>query len=83
MADTQHTAENQADGLAIGVLDPNDPKWPAVREWQIWLGPTGEDPVASDLATLLGHGDTRDAAFHMAIRRSRRLVSDLIARVHA
>lgn len=83
MADTQHTAQHPVDGLAIGVLDPNDPSWPAVREWQIWIGPAGEDPVASDLATLLGHGDTRDAAFQMAIRRGRRLVADLIARVHA
>lgn len=77
MADTQHTAQNPGDGFAIGIFDPNHPAWPVVGEWQVWIGPAGCDPVASDDGLLLGHGATRDAALAMARSRVRQLSADL------
>lgn len=83
MADTQHTAPKQGDELAIGIFGPHLPAWPIVGEWQVWIGPSGDDPVASDFGTLLGHGDTRDAAIAMARARVRQLSADLFERFQA
>jgi hypothetical protein len=78
MADTHHTAQHQGDGLAIGLFDPAT--WPAVAEWQVWIGPAGDDPVGSSDGTLLGYGATRDEALAMARTRVGQLSADLLSR---
>jgi hypothetical protein len=75
MADTQHNAHT-VNPLAIGILDPD--RWPdVVGEWQVWIGPAGDDPVGSDDATLIGYGSTRYEAVAMAQQRAAQLVADL------
>ena len=80
MAETQHTAQHQVDGLAVAVANPDELP---VGEWQVWIGPSGADPVGSDDGTIIGYGATRNEAIAMAWARVQQLGADLFGRLHS